>query len=175
MSRRIAVVTLLALAACSPKQETPEQMAARMQAESDSVKPALQAALDEFARHIAAGRADSAAMAFTEDGALMEANAPTFSGRAAIQAHIAEATGLGTWQLAFTASRVDAYGPLAVEQGIRVENFRPGPHAPAGMAAMFPDTLKDVRAWKKVNGRWLIFAAIGNSIRALPASAPKKH
>jgi gamma-glutamyl phosphate reductase len=67
MIRRLAVVTLLTLAACAPKPETPEQMAARIQAESDSARPALQAALDAFARHYAAGQADSVAMFYAED------------------------------------------------------------------------------------------------------------
>ncbi len=173
MLRRLAAVTLLALVACGPKQETPEQMAARMKAESDSVGPALQAALNAFARHLAAGEADSAAMVFTDDAALMNANEPTVSGRAAIQAQIAGASGLGTWHLTFTTSHVEAYGPLAVRMGIRVENFTPGPRAPAGMAAMFPDTLREVTAWKKVNGTWLVFASISNSSRATPAPTAK--
>jgi ketosteroid isomerase-like protein len=94
-------------------------------------------------------------------------------GRAAIQAMIAEWMSYGTWQASSTTTRVDANGPLAVEQGTNVLNLKPGPHAPAGMAAMFPDTGKYVTAWKKVNGTWLIFADISNSSRAMPA--PKKH
>jgi ketosteroid isomerase-like protein len=177
MIRHIAAVTLLALAACAPKPETPEQIAARMKAESDSAKTAIVAANGRFAGYFAAGKADSAAMNYAEDAALMLSNEPVIKGRAAIQAKIAEWMGRGAYQASVTTTRVDANGPLAVEQGTNVLNLKPGPHAPAGMAAMFPDTGKYVTVWKKVNGSWLIFADISNSSRPMPmpASAGKRH
>ena len=82
MTRSIVAVTLLALAACAPKPETPEQTAARMKAESDSARPALQAALDRVARYFAAGRADSLVMFYADDAVLMLANMPALKGRA---------------------------------------------------------------------------------------------
>ena len=139
MIRRIAAVALLALAACAPRPETPEQTAARMKAESDSVRPALQAALDRVARYIAAGRADSIAMFYAEDAVLMLANMPALKGRAAIQAYVAEEMSWGTMQATYATTRVDAYGPLAVQQYTYVVSFKPGPHAPPGMTA-FSDT-----------------------------------
>ena len=175
MTRRLAAVTLLALAACAPKPETPEQMAARMKAESDSAKPAIEAIGRRFERYFAAGKADSLALNYAEDAVLMWPNEPPVKGRAAIQAKVAEMMGLGTWQFTCTTTRVDAYGPLAVEQGICIENLKPGPHAPPGIAAMFPDTGKYVSAYKKVNGAWLAFADINNSNRPLPAPTAKKH
>jgi ketosteroid isomerase-like protein len=177
MTRRLAAVTLLALAACAPKPETPEQMAARMKTESDSARTAIEAANARFQRYFAAGKADSAAMNYAEDAVAMLSNEAVIKGRAAIQAKLAEWMGYGTWQMSVTTTRVDANGPLAVEQGTNMMNFKPGPHAPAGMAAMFPDTGKYVTAWKKVNGSWLIFADIGNTSRAMPmpASASKRH
>jgi uncharacterized protein (TIGR02246 family) len=178
MTCRIAVVTLLALAACAPKPETSEQMAARMKAESDSARPALQAAVDAYARHLAAGRADSVAMFYAEDAVLMMNNEPALKGRAAIQAKVAEQMSWGTYQMiTFTTTRVDANGPLAVQQYSYVVNFTPGPHAPPGMTAI-SDTGKAMTAYKKVNGAWLAFADVaGMSDRAMPAPAPvaKKH
>jgi len=177
MTRRIVAVTLLALAACAPKPETPEQTAARMKAESDSARPALQAALDRYARNFAAGRADSLVMFYSEDAVLMLANMPALKGRAAIQAKDAEAMSWGTYQVTFATTRVDANGPLAVQQYTYVMSFKPGPHAPPGMTA-FTDTGKTMTAYKKVNGAWLAFADVGGmSDRAMPTPAPvaKKH
>jgi len=175
MTRRLAAVTLLALAACAPKPETPEQMAARMKAESDSARPALQAAVDGYARHLAAGRADSLAMFYAEDATLMLANEPAIHGRAAIQAKVAEQMSWGTYQVAFTTTRVDANGPLAVQQYGYVVSFKPGLHAPSGMTA-FTDTGKSVTAYTKVNGAWLAFADVGGmSDRPVPAPPAKKH
>ena len=174
-SPALAAVALLALAACAPKPETPEQMAARMQAESDSAKTAIEAANARFIRLLAAGKADSAAMNYAEDAVLMLSNEPAAAGRAAIRAKLADLLGYGTWDMSVMTTRVEANGPLAVEQGTYVQNFKPGPHAPAGMAAMFPDTGKYVTGWKKVNGAWLIVADISNSNRSLSAPAAKRR
>jgi hypothetical protein len=57
MSHRLAAVTLLALAACAPKPETPEQMATRMKAESDSARTAIEAAGARWNRYFNAGKA----------------------------------------------------------------------------------------------------------------------
>jgi ketosteroid isomerase-like protein len=166
---------LLALAACAPKPETPEQMAARIKAESDSAWPALQAALDRLTRYIAAGRADSIARFYAEDAVLMLANMPALKGRAAIQAYVAQEMSWGTMQATYATTRVDANGPLAVQQYTYVISFKPGPHAPPGMTA-FTDTGKMITAYKKVNGAWLAFADMGGlSDRAVPAPAAKKH
>jgi len=174
MIRRIAAVTVLVLAACAPKAETPEQMAARLQAESDSARTAIEAANARFIRYFLAGKADSAAMNYAEDAVFMPANEPAARGRAAIQAKMAEWMGFGTWGFTATTTQVNASGPIAVEQGTYVWTLMPGPHAPPGMAAMFPDTGKYVTAWRKVNGNWVIFADISNSNRAMPAPA-RRH
>ena len=107
----------------------------------------------------------------------MLSSEPVARGRAAIQAKIAEWMDFGTRQISAATTRVDANGPIAVEQGTYVQDFKAGPRAPAGMAAMFPDTGKYVTAWKKVNGAWLIFADITNTSRAMPmpASASKRR
>ena len=177
MTRRLAAITLLALAACAPKPETPEQMAARIKAESDSARPALQAALDAYARHFAAGKADSVAMFYAEDAVFLQNNGPVLKGRAAIQASVAEQLSWGTYQITFTTTRVDASGPLAVHEYSYVTSFKPGPHAPRGMTAL-TDTGKSMTAYKKVNGAWLAFADMGGmSDRAMPmpAAVAKKH
>jgi ketosteroid isomerase-like protein len=175
MTRRLAAVTLIALAACAPKPETPEQMAARMKAESDSARTAIEAVNARAHRYFAAGNVDSLVVGYAADVVVMMSNAPAIRGRPAIRAKLAEWMGYGTWEMTATTTRVDASGPLAVEQGTYVQNFKAGPHAPAGMAAMFPDTGKYVTAWRKVNGDWLVFADIFNTDRPVPAPAARKH
>jgi ketosteroid isomerase-like protein len=166
-----AAALLFLAAACKPAPETPESMAARLKAESDSARTAIEAANTRFARYFAAGKADSAAMNYADDAVVMLSNEPAINGRAAIQAKIAEWMGYGTWQFSVNTMRVDANGPMAVEIGTNVMNLKPGPKAPAGMAAMFPDTGKYVTYWKKVNGKWLIAADVGNTSR-MPAPPP---
>jgi uncharacterized protein (TIGR02246 family) len=174
MIRRLAAVTVLALAACAPKPETPEQMAARMKAESDSARPAIQAVGAKWQRYFNAGLADSVAMLYAEDAALMAPNEPLVRGRTAIQAQVLKWLTLHTTST-ITTTQVDAYGPIAVEQGTFADALKPGQKAPAGLEASVPDTGKYVTTYKKVNGKWLIFADISNSSRPMPAPAAKKH
>jgi len=165
MNRRLAAVALLALAACAPRTET------------DSARTAIEAANARWARHMATGQADSAALNFAEDAVLMMDNGPSIRGRTAIQAKFAELLSYGTWQVALATTRVEAYGPVAIEQGTKVVRFTPGPRAPAGMAALYPDTGKYLTYWKKVDGAWLEAVEIGSSSRAAlaPARVPVRH
>lgn len=158
---------LLVAAACAPPPETPEQAAARMAAETDSARAAIEAANARFVRYMAAGHVDSAALNYAEDAVVLMPNEPLVQGRAAIQAAFAEWTSLGTWEMQVTTVRVDASGPMAVEVGTNVMNFTPGPNAPRGMAAMYPDTGKYVTYWKRVDGNWMIVADIYNTSRAM--------
>jgi len=175
MTRRLAAVTVLAIAACAPKPETTEQMAARMKAESDAARTAIEAVNARAHRYFAAGNVDSLAIGYAEDVVVMMSNAPAIRGRPAMRAKLAELMGYGTWEMTATTTRVDANGPLAVEQGSYVMDFKAGPRAPAGMATAFPDTGKYVTAWRKVNGDWLVFADILNTDRRVPAAATKGH
>ena len=175
MNRRIAAVALLALAACAPRQETPEQTSARMKAESDTAKTALQAGFDRFCRNWGAGQADSVAMFYAEDAVAMYPNEQAVKGRAAILAELNKFLTYGQYQCSVTVTGVEANGPLAVAWYTYVETFKPGPHAPPGMAAMFPDTGNSVTGFRKVNGQWLAFVDIGVTARAMPAPAAKKH
>ena len=164
---------LLALAACAPKPETPEQMQARLRAESDSAKTAIEAANARFAGYLAAGKADSAALNYTEDAVFFSAGVPAAVGRAAIQAQFQQWLGMGSWTITIATGKVEASGPVAVENGTYVFTFTPGPHAPPGMAAMFPDSGNYVTTWRKVDGRWLITNDMSLTTRA-PAPARKR-
>jgi len=168
-----AVAAMLALAACAPKPETPEQMRARLRAESDSAKVAIDAAEARLNAYLAAGKADSAALFYAEDATYTAAGSPTHRGRAAIQAKFQQLMGMGSWTVRTTADKVEASGPIAVEAGRYVITFAPGPHAPPGIAAMFPDSGGYVFTWRRVDGTWLITNDIVVSTRA-PAPAKRR-
>jgi ketosteroid isomerase-like protein len=170
-----AAGALLLAAACAPKPETPEQATARMAAESDSAKTAIEAANARFIAHMQAGHADSAAMNYAEDALLLWPNEPMVRGRAAIQAKFAELLAAGSSLMQATTLRVDANGPMAVEVGTNVIDLTPGPNTPRGMAAMFPDTGKYVTYWKKTNGSWQIIADIGNTSRPMAPPPSGRH
>ncbi len=161
---------VLALAACAPKAETPEHMQARLRAESDSAKAAIQAANARFAGYLAAGKADSAALLYAEDAVMFPSGTPAISGRAAIQAQFRQWVEMGRWTVQPTTHHVEASGPVAVETGSNVTTFTPGRRAPRGMAARYPDTTNYETAWRKVGGRWLITRDMAVTTRA-PAPA----
>ncbi len=164
---------LLALAACAPKSETPEQAQARLRAESDSAKTAIEAANARFAGYLAAGQADSAALIYAEDAVMFPSGAPPISGRAAILAQLQRWVGMGHWTVKATTREVEASGPVAVETGSNVTTFTPGPNAPRGMAVRYPDTTNYETAWRKVDGRWLITRDMAVTTRAAaPAKTP---
>lgn len=166
MHRTPWIVAALALAACAPRPETPEQAQARRKAETDSAKVALQAAETLVLGYLAAGKADSAARFYTEDATYTTAGAPTARGRAAVQATFERLLGMGHWTIAVTPESVEASGPVAVEFGRSVISFAPGPHAPPGLAGSFPDTGAYLFTWRKVGGAWLIANDINVSTRA---------
>ena len=164
---------LLALAACAPKPETPEQAQARLRAESDSAKTAIEAANARFAGYLAAGQADSAALIYAEDAVMFPSGTPAISGRAAILAQLQQWVAMGHWTVKATTREVEASGPVAVETGSNVTTFTPGPNAPRGMAARYPDTTNYETAWRKVGGRWLITRDMAITTRgASPAKTP---
>lgn len=169
MHRHVLAATLVALAACSPQAETWEQAVARMRAESDSARTIIEEKNARFVRYIGEGKADSAALNYALDAVVMLPNEPPVRGRAAIQAKLAEWVTWGTWQFTVTTERVDRNGVIAVEIGQGVQSLTPGPHAPPGIAAMFPDTVKYVTYWQLRDGGWHIMADISNSNRAMAA------
>ena len=176
MIQRIAVVTLLALAACAPKPETPDQAAARMKAEADTARTAIAAANAAMSKYLAANQMDSAAMLYAEDAVFYPANMPAVRGRPAIAALFKSWGAAGAWTVAPSTYSVEANGPLAIETGRGLMTYAPGPNAPATMKAAFTDTMKYVTTWRKVGGKWLISNDISTTDRAAqPAPAKKRR
>ncbi len=161
----------LLLAACAPKPETPEQMAARLKAESDSARVAIEANNARFAQFVVAGKVDSAAMGYAEDAVFYPDRGPAARGRAAIAKAMAAMLQEGTiTSMVVKTISVEASGPLAVETGTNAWTMVP--KTPAG-AKPVVDTLKYVTTWRKVGGQWLITNDIANSAIA-PAPATKR-
>ncbi len=164
---------LLALAACAPKPETREHAQARLRSESDSAKTAIQAANVRFAAHMAAGKADSAALNYADDAVFFPTGAPAIRGRAAIRDIFQQMMEVGTWRIAVSDVQVEASGPIAVETGRYVTGLTPGPNAPAGVAALYPDSGNFLTTWRKVDGRWRIIGDMSATTRK-PAAATRR-
>jgi ketosteroid isomerase-like protein len=166
-TRFIALVPLLASAACQPAPETPAQMQARIDRESAAAREAIAVANTQFSQYVAAKQFDSLALLYAEDGRVMPPGEPTAVGRDAIARQMGQGAEMGEWALTLTAETVTANGPLAIERGTYTFAFTPGPNAPKEMAAM-ADTGKYLVHWKQVEGRWLLLNDIWNSNKPMP-------
>lgn len=161
--KRYAVLTAIALAACQAA-ETPEQMAARMQAEADSARTAIAAANAAYDRYFNGHMADSLAGLFADDGVMMAPGAPAVMGRDSIQAVMTRMPGPPGSTLALTTTEVSANGPLALERGTYTFDVPAQGRTPAVRLAG-----KYLVHWHKTNGQWLIAAQIWNDDAPPPA------
>ena len=164
----------LLLAACAPKPETADKMAARLRAESDSARTAIVAVAEAYDRYWATGQADSLAQICTEDAVEYPAGQPAVRGRAAILERIRATMAAGAMTMATTVEKVEASGPIAIATGRYIRTFTPGPNAPAGMNVASTHTIKLVTTWRKVGGRWLVSNFIGTTDQA-PQPAPARR
>jgi ketosteroid isomerase-like protein len=152
----------LVLAACAPKPETPEQTAARLKAESDSARVAIEAQDARIVKFIAAAEPDSVASIYAEDAVLYGKDMPATRGRAAIASQWRTWMAIGSYAYKVTIFSVEASGPIAIETGRSDVTFTPGPNAPRGTkAATF--AVIYVTTWRKTGGQWLISRDIGTS------------
>jgi ketosteroid isomerase-like protein len=165
--RSLGLLALCALAACQ-KAETPEQMAARISAASDTAKTAIEAQNARFSRYVAAGQGDSVAMLYTTDGTAMPPNMPTVTRREAIATMMNQ---MGAANLTLTAQAVWSDGEVAIERGTFAFSITP-PSGPAMTSAG-----KYMVHWKKVGGEWLLHQDIWNddAPMAMPAAAPARR
>lgn len=160
------IAMLLAVAACQPAAETPNQAQARMDAESAAAKTVIDSLAREFATHFNAGHADIVAGFYMENATAMPPNAPMSSGRSAIQSVMQSYIDMKA-QLTLTPQAVMANGPLAVERGVYSITF-----TPPGATAPMTDTGKYMVHWHMVDGKWMIADDIWNSDLPLPPAAP---
>jgi uncharacterized protein (TIGR02246 family) len=165
---RIALLAVLALAACAPKPETAEQADARIATESAAAKQAIDSLNAEFVGHFNAGHGDLVAASYTEDGELMVAGQPVAKGRAAIAAMVNAMAPLKA-ALKLTATSVVANGPIAIERGEYALSVVP-PGAPGALS----ESGTFLVHWHKVNGNWLKVSDVATSPAPIPAPPAAK-
>ena len=166
-----AALLLVAAAACKPPAETAEQLAARMAADADSARTGIAAQNRRFEAAMAAGSADSLAVLYTEDGAMMAPNMAGVMGREGIRAAFGPMMQGGKATLTLNTVAVAANGPMAVERGTYHFTYTPT-RGPAQ-----PDSGKYLVHWKKVSGTWLMADDMWNSDApmAMPAGSAKRN
>jgi ketosteroid isomerase-like protein len=149
------VAIALLVAACAPKPETPEQTAARLKAESDTARLAIEAQNARIMRYLAAAQPDSVASVYAEDAVAYPMDEPPVRGRPALDS--AFRTWMGTFSLAYkvTTTSVEASGSIAVETGHTDARLTPKPNAPRGTKAG-TYAFSYVAIWRKTGGQWLI-------------------
>lgn len=168
LGRSAVAAAVAAVSFACQATETAEQMQARMEQETGAFRAAIQEIEPKYERWEAAGQADSVASLYTENAVAAFGNQPPLNGRQAIRDNAAQMYALGTASLDIRSESAMANGPLGVERGTYVFNFTPGPNAPPGMAAMFPDSGSYLTHWHLVDGQWKIAELVVNSMKPLP-------
>jgi len=154
MKVALAAVAAVLLAACAPKPETPEQTAARLKAETDSARVAIEAQTARVVRYIAAAQPDSIASVYTEDVVVHWQGYPATKGRAAIDSMWRLWLPTGSFAYKVTTLSVEASGAIAIQTSRVDVTFTPGPKAPRGTKpGSF--TFYGITTWRKTGGQWL--------------------
>ena len=167
--RWTAALAVLALAACATR-ETPEQMQARMQAESDSARQALEANIARWATFFNAGNADSLAMFYAPDARTLPPGMPMVSGRDSIRAMLAGYFAAGKTEGAtFQVQSVSANGPIAVERGTFRMTFTTTGGQPMTSAGKY------LAHWRRMDGQWQMVEDIWNDDAPPPPPAPTRR
>ena len=166
MHRRRSTAWLLvaagaALAACQ-QAETPEQAAARMTAETDAARPAIEARTAAYARHYNAAQTDTLVALHTADAHVMPPNSPAVHGSEGIRAFFVAGFQQGPGgQLALRGENLAVNGPMALERGRW--NFTPATGTPIPA-----DSGKYFTHYHMTGDQWLIAEVIWNSDVPLP-------
>ena len=164
--RRNLLLAAVVLAACQ-KAETNQQMVARMRAESDSAKAAIEAINVRYARYLNANQADSVALLFAENGVMMPPSAPAVVGRDAIRTFLTSNGMPPGATLSFAVVDVAANGPIAIERGSYTFTMPAQGRTPAmSMAGKY------FVHWHNVNGTWVQAATIWSDDVPPPGGGP---
>jgi len=165
MRKTTLLFAAVALAACQ-KAETPEQMSARMNAESDSAKTAIEAQNARFAGHFNAGHFDSLASMYMDGGYMLPpgGNATMKDGITAMMSASPPPAGS---HLSLTTADVAANGPMAIERGTWSMDIPAMGRTPAMKVGG-----KYLVHWHKMAGQWLMAADMWNDDPAPMPSAP---
>jgi ketosteroid isomerase-like protein len=163
-----SAVTVAAMAlslACSAETDDDDTS---IEDQSAAFRTAVEANQVKYEQWEAAGQHDSIMAVYTEDAIAAFGNQPVLMGRAAILANAMQMAGLGTPSLDLRTVSAMANGPLGVEYGTYVYNMTLSATAPAGMAAMFPDSGSYMAHWHLMDGQWKIASLVVNSMKPLP-------
>jgi ketosteroid isomerase-like protein len=170
-SRSIAAavaVAAVAAGACRPPAETAEQAEARIMAESQAARTAIEAKLAGFVRHFNAGNLDSMVLAYAPEAVVMAPGKPAVTGREAILAQMqADRAMMQGGTFALHVVSVSANGPLAVERGTWSFSFPAQGRNPA-----MTMTGKYLAHWHNIGGEWLMVEDIWNDDAPPPPPAP---
>ena len=161
------------LGACQ-SQETPEQLQARIQKESDSLKVAASATAKRWEQWSANGQPDSIASVFADEGRELPPNEPPVVGRAAVKLFEARQAATMVGKLTISGEAYTANGPLGVERGSYVFEGKARPGAPKGVPASVSEHGKYMIHWQNTNGQWQIEELIWNSNAPMVPPAPAK-
>jgi len=151
------------LAGCQ-RVETADQIAARIEHESQIARMEIEALNGEFERWLAEGQIDSLAMMIAEDAWLSPANMPVINGRADWSLRVGADLQRGKWTEDLITESIVSSGPIAVERGRYVLDFAPGPESPTGAVALHEEGTY-LWHWKRVDQRWQLAAASWHSNR----------
>jgi ketosteroid isomerase-like protein len=163
----VAFATLGVAVACQPAAESPDQQRARLEAESDSARVAIEALNARFTGFFNAGQTDSVVSLYTSTATVMPPAMPAVTGADSIRGVFAT---MGSMMpkgstLALRAQSVVANGPIAVERGSWTMTI------PAEAGAPTESHGKYVVMWRKVDGEWRIEEDIWNEDTPPPDTA----
>ncbi len=127
---------------------------------TDADRAAIQEVSDEFVEHVRAGNFAGVASMYTEDGVLLPPNAPTVTGRAAIEEFFTNFPPITQFHL--TTVTIEGSGDIAYVHGT-AHLVMTGPDG-----STIEDTAKFIEIRRKVGDRWLLAYDIFNSDLPLP-------
>ena len=152
------LIAALALTACQPgaKRASDGDTSARSDTAAD--EQAIRGTVDRWLQLVKAKDAASISQLYTDDGAVMPANAPIGKGPAAIQKTWASLLQTPGFDLTFAPEQiiVSQSGDMALDRGTYHLTVAPG-------GKPQHDTGKYVVVWRKVGGTWKAAADIFNS------------
>lgn len=149
--------------------ETPEQMATRQAAETDSARTAIAAGTAKWAAFATAGQPDSIAALYTTDGVMMPPDAPGATGHDSILARLRPLIIPGA-TLTITGQNVSVSGTLAVERGVYAYAIPAMGRTPAMNV-----TGKYLAHWHKMDGHWMLAENTWNTDAPAPPAPPARR
>ena len=167
MNARSLVFAAVVLIGCTAA-ETPQQVAAREQADADSARAAIAAGNARWARYVNANQPDSLAALYTPEGKVMPPDVPGATGRDSITARLRPLVVPGA-TLTINSSNVAVHGPIAVESGTYTFAVPAQGRTPAVTVVG-----KYLAHYHKTDAGWLIAENIWNNDAPAPPAPARR-